>query len=354
MWKRIRQFRLFLGSPSDMSDERGIVSKVIARLNVQIGTPGGFLIDLVESPETTHPGVGSEVQEVVNRQIGRCDIYVFLFWKRLGTPTKRHLSGTVEEFEYAYKQWTEDKDTEILVYLSKRPFYPSPSDLLEFPRVLSFQNEMSPKGVLFHDFKSLGELENKLSIHLAQIILNRKTHTRRGQRKWKKPLLYKLKDNRQFHTILREHVNRGDNIGLIFFDFDDFTKFRTNHPKRSEEILASVAQEISTLVGNKGELFRYVGDEFAILTVGQRDKDVMTLAEKIRTTVEAAGMLEDAKITISVGVGCSPELSGETLFSNVYGAMSVAKLIGKNQVIVCPMTDYQIAILREANARANS
>ena len=50
-----------------------------------------------------NPGVGSNVQSVINEQIGPTDIYVGIMWKRFGTPTGRAGSGTEEEFKAAYR-----------------------------------------------------------------------------------------------------------------------------------------------------------------------------------------------------------------------------------------------------------
>ena len=116
MSQSITHLRLFLASPGDVEEEKAIVHEVVERVNLQVGERIGLAIDIVDWSTAMVPGIGSEPQDVINRQIGNCDIYLVLFWKRLGTATRRHLSGTVEEFERGYDAWKNDPKTPDFVY----------------------------------------------------------------------------------------------------------------------------------------------------------------------------------------------------------------------------------------------
>ena len=61
------------------------------------------------------PGLGLDVQQVVTEQIP-CDyeVYVGILCTRVGTPTPRALSGTVEEFEDARRRWLATGSPRIL------------------------------------------------------------------------------------------------------------------------------------------------------------------------------------------------------------------------------------------------
>jgi diguanylate cyclase (GGDEF)-like protein len=355
MLRRVTQFRLFLGSPKDVEKQRGVIDKVVARLNVQIGASEGCTIELVQWPKTTLPGGGSDPEKVILRQVGDCSIFVFLFWKRLGSPTKNAQSGTVEEFRYAYEQYNRDRSKHLLVYFSRRPFYPSLADLDEFRRILEFQKELTDKGVCFHDFRTDKDLENDLSLHLTRIILAAKKNGKHGRRKWQgQPLLYKLGDNRDFHEALLRLLGRQLQVGVIFLDFDNFNNFRARNSNKSEEVLGNFVQAISDIVGSRGQMFRYSGDEFAILVPEQPEKEVKDLAEKIRVSIESAGSFDDASVTASIGVGCTPNTEEHRLFSHVYSAMSFAKLTGKNRVVPCPLSNEQWGLLMQFQPRGSS
>ena len=49
----------------------------------------------------SHPEMNKKTkspQDVINKQVLKdCDVLIGIFWARIGTPTKKHKSGTIEE-----------------------------------------------------------------------------------------------------------------------------------------------------------------------------------------------------------------------------------------------------------------
>src|SRR3970282_1858927 len=82
------------------------------------------------------------------------------------------------------------------------------------------------------------------------------------------------------------------------------------------------------------DIYRYGGDEFAVLLSGASCGETMALAEQLRRSVEKRtnGNLEG--ITISLGVACYPDTasSAEELIYGSDAAMYWAKSAGKNCV----------------------
>ena len=338
-----------------------MVREVVDRINMQIGERIGLAIDVIDWPNRLVPGIGSEPQEVINRQVGRCDIYVVLFWKRLGTPTKGHISGAVEEFERGYDAWKEDPKTQVFVYFSKRPFFPTREEMPQVRRLLDFQHQIASRGVLFYTFESIVEFERKLHDHLALFLFQWRDILKSGDEEM---LLFELHDSRRFQRGLRELRDTAKTVAVVYCDLDHFTDLkdklyeRTKDQvwamKRSHQILAHLAHTIFRTVGSHGHVFRYAGDEFAIIVPNRSVSQVIDLGERIRAAVEDEGHVEDFNITTSIGIACSQTNEGQGLRERAEEATYVSKLTGKNRVVVSPISSDDEKLIKEARDRGYS
>jgi hypothetical protein len=113
-----RYLRVFLASPGDVDEERTRMARVIRQLNNTIGESEEVTIDLVRWETHAWPGFGEDAQAVINGQTEPGDIFVGILWRRIGTATNRSVSGTVEEFERAYRLWQETERPSIMLYFS--------------------------------------------------------------------------------------------------------------------------------------------------------------------------------------------------------------------------------------------
>ena len=82
-----REINVFIASPGDVQEERAIVREVCASLNRRptIGDNFGILFTPV-GWEDAFPSAGRP-QEIINRLVKECDVFVCIFHKRFGTPT---------------------------------------------------------------------------------------------------------------------------------------------------------------------------------------------------------------------------------------------------------------------------
>jgi hypothetical protein len=93
-----RIFKIFLGSPSDLTEERKAAKSFVDDINAEVGEHFGCQVELV-GWEDTLPGIGRP-QEIINRDLDGCDAFVGMLWKRWGTsPGSQYTSGFEEEFE---------------------------------------------------------------------------------------------------------------------------------------------------------------------------------------------------------------------------------------------------------------
>src|SRR5712671_4088671 len=115
--------------------------------------------------------MGKDAQTVINEQISPTDIFIGIMWKRFGTPTKRAPSGTVEEFQRAYKLWKKNKEIEIMFYFNKTPYYPDIQELKQWMKVLVFRSALSESG-LIADYEGVEDFEKQVRSHLNKLVLN--------------------------------------------------------------------------------------------------------------------------------------------------------------------------------------
>jgi len=151
----VKRLRIFTASPSDVSDERDIVSNVVVpeiqRIfgdNQLLGNKQQFELEAVRWETHAWPNVGEDAQDVINTEIGAYDVLVGIMWKRFGTATKRAGSGTGEEFEKAYEYFQAYQKPTIMFYFRTTPFYATtPSDLVQFQKVVSCSAQASATGI---------------------------------------------------------------------------------------------------------------------------------------------------------------------------------------------------------------
>jgi hypothetical protein len=92
--------KVFLASPSDLQEERRAAKSVVDEFNKLWADSLGYHVELV-GWEDTISGFGRP-QEIINRDLVQCELFVGMMWKRWGTPpsnTGGYTSGFEEEFE---------------------------------------------------------------------------------------------------------------------------------------------------------------------------------------------------------------------------------------------------------------
>lgn len=180
--KTISQVTVFIASPGDVLEERDVVESAISRLNISWAPQLNVQIRTLRWESHTHPSAGSDLQTIINEQIGSdYDLLLGIFWSRLGTPTPRASSGAVEEFERAYHRYLQDpKNVKIMLYFKTADIPMEKIDSEQIYNLKNFKQEIGKRGILYQDFKDTREFENFINIQLipcvSQIVLeSRKT-----------------------------------------------------------------------------------------------------------------------------------------------------------------------------------
>lgn len=130
-------------------------------------------------------------------------------------------------------------------------------------------------------------------------------------------------------------VREGSPFAVIMFDIDFFKLINDRYGhKAGDLILQEVTLIVKNMLREKDRLFRWGGDEFAVLLQDTATEDAHFVAERIRKIIEEHKFaIEGGNITISLGVG--EFLDGDSLdpfISYVDNALMQAKINGKNRI----------------------
>lgn len=157
--------------------------------------------------------------------------------------------------------------------------------------------------------------------------------------------LTKIHNYRYFRQRLIEEFRRSKRyhgaLSLIIFDLDDFKRFNDTYGHlKGDEILYELAQLVNNFLRKDIDIAaRYGGEEFAVILPETRYKDALTVADRLRFSVEnyrfQAFNGKNLNLTISLGVAGFPESRIER-FEELVGladkALYQAKRMGKNRV----------------------
>ena len=172
MPKTATVLRIFVASPSDVSEERQRLEDVVESLNCGFAAKG-VQLKLVRWERDASPRLGEDAQSVINKQLlADYDIFVGIMWKTVGTPTKRAESGTIEEFENALERFQEDSSVVVMMYFKNAP--PSSMEQIDpdqLKKVNEFRSKIKGLG-LYHSFDSPEHFSAAIHTHLLKIMLN--------------------------------------------------------------------------------------------------------------------------------------------------------------------------------------
>jgi hypothetical protein len=163
----VKKLRIFVASPSDVKEERDIVTTVVEELRRTIGSILQVDFETIRWETHAWPDIGDDAQDVINREISEYYVFVGIMWKRYGTPTNRAASGTGEEFERAYKFFKAYNRPKIMFYFKTTAFYTTDlKDLVQFKKVIQFRKKLEDLGVLFWEYNEGLKFERNLREHL--------------------------------------------------------------------------------------------------------------------------------------------------------------------------------------------
>lgn len=147
--------------------------------------------------------------------------------------------------------------------------------------------------------------------------------------------------NRDLERELDQHKNSGQPLALMMLDVDHFKRFNDRHGHtEGDACLRAVAAKLEQLVSRRRDrVYRYGGEEFAILLPGTDLAGAQHLAQRIvngfaSTPLRLEKSNRDHAVTLSVGVACwqpGEPISDEALIARADSALYRAKGSGRSR-----------------------
>jgi diguanylate cyclase (GGDEF)-like protein len=154
-----------------------------------------------------------------------------------------------------------------------------------------------------------------------------------------------------FDNTLHEYwslwQNTGQGFGLVLLDLDDFKQINDRFGHSAGDIvLQSVTQLLWEALREEDDIFRYGGEEFAVLLSSVADPQVvLNIAERLRAALDrelTINNLVSVKLSASLGLALHPlhgAGSRRALLDIADDAAYQAKRNGKNQVVIAPLPE---------------
>lgn len=168
-----KPIRVVVVSPSDVLPAREAATRVIAETSRIFLLQGRRQLVCWRWETDAHPGFHEHgpqglIDELM--QIQDADVVVGIFWKRFGTPTTTHGSGTEHELRRAIDARRARGRPQVMVYFCSAPAMPSLAELDQWRRVLEFKEEFPADG-LWWSYIDAGEFEHIFRDHLQTYLI---------------------------------------------------------------------------------------------------------------------------------------------------------------------------------------
>lgn len=130
-----------------------------------------------------------------------------------------------------------------------------------------------------------------------------------------------------------------DRLALMVLDIDDFKNINDTYGHLfGDQVIFKIAETIKRIVGLRGMVARFGGDEFVVLL---ENCDEFTMNNMLKTIYGEIGLMfkdthENFHVTLSTGVSEYPKdgMTYEELFQKADKALYIAKENGKNNIVI--------------------
>lgn len=157
-----RTIQIFLASSSELEGDREQFEIFINRKNKEY-IKNGIFLELVLWEDFIDAMSQTRLQDEYNKAITACDIFVSLFYSKVGEYTREEFLKALETFKANGRPliYTYFKELEIKVTRANRKSLES---------LFDFQDELSDKGHFFTTYDSIEDLKYKFSEQLIKVL----------------------------------------------------------------------------------------------------------------------------------------------------------------------------------------
>jgi hypothetical protein len=185
----VTAIEIMIASPSDVVRERQIVRDVIAQWNAVHSRREGICLMPIGWETHASPDLSGRAQELINeRVLKHADLLVGIFWTRVGSPTGKSVSGSIEEIEKH-----REANKPVMLYFSTAPVSLANLDNDQIQELEKFKDWARGEG-LIETYEEPTDFADKFRNHL-QLTLQANGHLLRAQ-----------SENASDFTTIREHT----------------------------------------------------------------------------------------------------------------------------------------------------
>lgn len=148
-----------------------------------------------------------------------------------------------------------------------------------------------------------------------------------------------LMNRHTFDEVLEHELRRSErlneSVSVLLIDLDHFKEINDNYGHQmGDEVIRRVSQLLCINTRAMDAVARYGGEEFAMILKGMQLHQAESIAERLRTQIEAmAGLPEPIRVTASIGIAVMG--AGDTVTSLLRRsdkALYLSKRTGRNRV----------------------
>lgn len=166
------EYEIFIGSPTDVQEEREIIEEIIDEMNDFYEPLNMSKLKLINLKTDVRSKIGNfEGQSVIDKQVDGYNVFIGILWKKFGTKTENYDSGTEQEFYNAYSKYEENpKSMEIMFYFCERTAEFSEIDGEQLALVQKFRKNLEDKKGLYKTYSSIEEFRKIIKSDLIKLV----------------------------------------------------------------------------------------------------------------------------------------------------------------------------------------
>ena len=158
----LKTIKIFLSSSGELKQERKEIALFISQKNTTLVKQNIFL-ELVLWEEKLLSFRGERIQDYFNEEMLKCDVFIALFYKKVGQFTK-------EEFDIAYKSLKNGRNPKYMFVFFKEANIPMNEITENYLAVVKFKNDIEKAEQIYATFNSTEDLLLKFQRQLEQVI----------------------------------------------------------------------------------------------------------------------------------------------------------------------------------------
>lgn len=156
--------KVFLASSSELKEDREQFELFINRKNKDWVSKGVFL-ELVVWEDFLDAVSKTRLQDEYNKEIRQCDVFVMLFWTKVGRYTE-------EEFETAFGQFKATERPFIFTYFKDAEISTGSANKKDLMSLWAFQEKLDGLGHFYTSYKNIDGLKFHFDQQLDKLVAN--------------------------------------------------------------------------------------------------------------------------------------------------------------------------------------